>query len=101
MSFADNELNIIRWAESRQIIGKASPEVQALKTVSELGELCDEIIAGNRQKIQMEYGDVMVCMVILAAMLDINVDECMGMAYEKISARKGVSMANGLFVKSD
>ena len=33
------ELDIIRWAEARQIIPNSTPQAQLLKAVSEMGEL--------------------------------------------------------------
>lgn len=100
MNFDMLSMEVIRWAEKKQIIGKASPSTQALKTGSELGELFDEIIKGNKDKQAMELGDVMVCLIILADMLDLNITQSLRMAYAKIESRKGTSLDNGTFVKN-
>ena len=41
MTFNSLELDIVRWAEARGIIPNAEASTQLMKTVSELGELCD------------------------------------------------------------
>lgn len=101
MSFHDTEIEVIRWAMSKGIIGKATPHIQALKTVSELGELCDALIKGDSANVQMEMGDVVVCLIVLCAMLDIDLTDCLNQAYAKISKRQGTSLPNGVFVKSE
>jgi hypothetical protein len=44
-------------------------------------------------------GDVMVCLIIYCALLDINLVDCMEWAYEEIKERKGTLLENGVFVK--
>lgn len=90
---------VIEWAKQKQIIGKASPSTQTLKAASEMGELCDAVIKGDRKHIQMEMGDVIVTLIILCHMLEIDLTDCLEMAYNKISSRSGVSLPNGVFVK--
>lgn len=41
MSYAEVELDVIRWAEDRKIIPNAKPYTQLLKAFSEMGELAD------------------------------------------------------------
>jgi len=99
MSYAQTEMKVIQWAQSRKIIPNASSQVQILKAVSEMGELADELIKGNRDNIKMEFGDVVVALVILAAIEDFDLCQCFDMAYQKIKDRKGTMMPNGVFVK--
>jgi len=99
MSYADVELQIIRWAEARKIIPNSSPETQLLKAVSELGELADATIKKEPSKIRDGIGDVMVCLVNYCALQDINLVSCMEEAYAEIKDRKGTLMPNGVFVK--
>jgi NTP pyrophosphatase (non-canonical NTP hydrolase) len=99
MSYAQTEMNTIKWAEARKIIPNASSSTQLLKAVSEMGELADELIKGNREALKMELGDVIVTLVIFAAMEDIDTSECFELAYRKIKDRKGTMMPNGVFVK--
>jgi NTP pyrophosphatase (non-canonical NTP hydrolase) len=99
MSYAQHEIDVIRWAEARQIIPNASSSTQLIKAFSELGEMGDELIKGNRDAMKMELGDVMVTLVIFAAIEDVDLVECLGMAFDKIKDRKGTMMPNGVFVK--
>jgi NTP pyrophosphatase (non-canonical NTP hydrolase) len=100
MSYTQYELEVIRWAEDRKIIPNASSSTQLIKAFSELGEMGDELIKGNREAMKMELGDVMVTLVIFAAIEDVDIVECLGMAFDKIKDRKGTMMPNGVFVKA-
>lgn len=99
--YNDLEHAVIEWAKDRQIIGKASPSTQALKTVSEVGELCDEIIKGDKAAQIKEMGDVVVCLIILCEMLQVNLTDCLASVYDVIKNRTGKSLPNGTFVKSE
>lgn len=99
MSFAQTEMNVIQWAETRRIIPNASSSTQIIKAFSELGECGDELIKGNREAMKMELGDVMVTLVIFAALEDLDLCQCMEIAYEKIKHRSGTMLPNGVFVK--
>jgi phosphoribosyl-ATP pyrophosphohydrolase len=93
------ELDIICWAEARQIIPNAEPHTQLLKAVSEMGELADATIKNDMAEIKDGVGDVMVCLIIYCALQDINLVNCMAAAYETIKNRKGTLLPNGVFVK--
>ena len=99
MSYADYEMRIIQWAEARQIIPNSTPETQLLKCMSEMGELADATIKGDRLDVMDAVGDVMVCLVNYCALQDINLVDCMELAYEQIKDRKGTLLPNGVFVK--
>lgn len=99
MSFADAEMNIIRWLESRKIIPNSSPEVQLLKAVAELGELADATIKKDHEEVIDSVGDVMVCLISYCALQGINISDCMNVAYDQIKHRRGVLLPNGVFVK--
>lgn len=99
MSFAEIELQIIRWAEARKIIPNSNPETQLLKAMSELGELADATIKKDRDAIVDAVGDVMVCLVNYCALQDLNLVDCMEVAYDQIKNRRGTLLSNGLFVK--
>lgn len=99
MSYADVELEIIRWAEARRIIPNSTPETQLLKAVSEMGELADATIKKDKEDVIDAVGDVMVCLVNYCALQDINLVDCMQVAYDQIKNRKGTLMPNGVFVK--
>ena len=99
MSYAELEIDIIRWAEARKIIPNSTPDTQLLKAMSELGELADATIKKDKEGIIDGVGDVMVCLVNYCALQDINLVSCMKSAYEQIKHRKGTLMPNGVFVK--
>ena len=99
MSFVEVELDIIRWAEARKIIPNSTPETQLLKAVSEMGELADATIKKNHEDIVDAVGDIMVCLVNYCALQDINIVDCMKVAYDQIKNRKGILMPNGVFIK--
>jgi NTP pyrophosphatase (non-canonical NTP hydrolase) len=99
MSYADYEMRIIQWAEARRIIPNSTPETQLLKAISEMGELADATIKGDRLDVMDAVGDVMVCLVNYCALQDINLVDCMELAYEQIKDRKGTLLPNGVFVK--
>lgn len=90
--------NVIQWAEERGLMDNAGAERQALKAGSELGEFYDEILKGNKERQILELGDVIVTLILTGKMLDIDLEEALAAAYEKISKRKG-STVNGIFIK--
>ena len=101
MTYYELEYLIELWAKEKQIIGKASPSTQTLKTASELGELCDAIIKDDRNGQIDAIGDVMVCLIILCKMLELDLVVCLESAYNVIKNRTGTSLPNGTFVKDE
>ena len=99
MSYAQIEIDVIRWAEARKIIPNSTPEIQLLKAVSELGELADATIKKDRSAIIDGVGDVMVCLINYCALQDLDLVTCMKMAFSEIKDRKGTLMPNGVFIK--
>ena len=99
MSYANVEMKIIQWAEARRIIPNSTPDVQLLKAMSEMGELADATIKNDKEAIVDSVGDVMVCLVNYCALQDINLVDCMEVAYDQIKNRRGTLLPNGLFVK--
>lgn len=90
---------VIGWASARQIIPNAKPHSQLMKTGSELGELFDAELQGDRAKIIDGIGDVLVTLIIYATLHGLSLDDCLAAAYDEIKDRKGVLMPNGVFVK--
>jgi hypothetical protein len=99
MTYPIVELEVIRWAEARGIIPNATSKSQLLKAVSELGELADAEGKGDVNAIKDAVGDVMVCLINYCALRDINLVECLNLAFQQIKDRKGRLMADGTFVK--
>lgn len=98
--------SVIKWGVSKGILAKDpinnpdNHEKQTLKLVAEVGELADEIAKGNYDKAKMELGDVLVTTILLADLLGATIEECLHLAYEKISKRTGKTV-NGVFIKDD
>jgi len=99
MSYAAVEMKIIQWAEARKIIPNSTPDVQLLKAVSEIGELADATIKGDKEAIVDAVGDVMVCLINYCALQDIHLVDCMEVAYDQIKNRRGTLLPNGVFQK--
>ena len=99
MSYAQVEMQVIQWAEARKIIPNATSQTQLLKTMSELGELADALIKGDRDGIIDGLGDVLVTLIIVAAKEDLDLVDCLKSAYKEIKDRTGTMMPNGVFIK--
>jgi NTP pyrophosphatase (non-canonical NTP hydrolase) len=99
MSYAAVEIRIIQWAEARKIIPNSTPDVQLLKAISEMGELADATIKNDQEAIVDAVGDVMVCLINYCALQNINLVDCMEVAYDQIKNRKGTLLPNGVFRK--
>ena len=84
------------WARDKGILNTTDPKPQMLKVMAEVGELADDLGKGNDPR--GELGDVLVTLICLSGILNITLEESLGLAYEKISKRNGV-MVNGIFVK--
>lgn len=98
-TYAYLESEIVRWAEQRKIIPNSTPAAQLLKTMEELGELTRATIKNQQEEIIDGVGDVMVTLIIYCALKDINLVDCMEVAYDAIKHRKGTLNSNGVFVK--
>jgi NTP pyrophosphatase (non-canonical NTP hydrolase) len=98
-TYAALESEIVRWSEQRRIIPNSTPHAQLLKALSEMGELADATLKNQKDEIIDAVGDVMVCLINYCALQDINLVDCMEIAYDQIKHRKGTLMASGVFVK--
>ena len=111
--------NILDWAHARNLIDGSNPIAQLAKTIEECGEILTELQARERydpeklkhdldqaievyteynRKLKLEYGDVLVTIIVGMAQQGYTVEECLSLAYDKIKDRKG-KMVNGQFVK--
>lgn len=98
-SYAQLELEVIRWAEARRIIPNATPQAQLNKALEELAELFKAESQKNMDGIKDGVGDVLVCLINYCALKDIDLVSCLGLAYQEIKDRKGTLMPDGTFVK--
>lgn len=99
------------WGEEKRIVDPANADKQFMKFMEEVFEFktlldleilnfgsCGYYIQFDNTK--MEFGDVLVTLVILAKQLGLDWEECLSMAYEKIKDRKGKTI-DGVFVKEE
>lgn len=85
------------WAAEREI-DKQSADAGYRKTIEELGELSSAYSRQNTEMMADSLGDATVCLINLATQMGLDFKECLEMAYNEISDRKG-KMVNGVFVK--
>ena len=120
MSYADVELNIVRWSEARKIIPNSTALAQSMKTQEEVGEL---LVAATKLKVLQELkhlipeesfqkaheyymdefrdavGDVGVTLINACALADVDFVSCLEQAYQTIKDRKGTLLPSGIFLK--
>lgn len=99
MNFEKLEEQVLAWAGERNLLNKDNIKIQALKMVSEVGELCDGIVKGNEDEVIDGLGDVLVTLIILAKQMELNPVLCLNVAYQEIKNRKGKTI-DGAFVKN-
>lgn len=99
MSYASTEVKVIQWGEKRGIVQYSNPRAQAEKTKEELEELFDAIEANDRDAMADAYGDIMVTLVMGAAIADLDLQTCFELAYQTIKDRTGHLDVNGLWIK--
>ena len=99
MSYSELELKVLRWSEARKIIPNSTPVAQWKKAMEEMEELRDALYFEKLDDSKDAVGDVMVCLINICALLDINLVDCLGLAYEEIKDRKGYMNEEGIFVK--
>jgi len=87
----------VQWSEDRGIIKNSTDISQALKLVSEVGELADNINKGR--DVKDDIGDCLVCLTNIAKIRGLTLVECWEVAYEDIKDRKGFMNSNGVFIK--
>ena len=88
---------INQWHDDRKIVPNSSAAVQALKAMSEMGELADNIIKGK--DVTDDIGDIYVCLCSIARLSGTSMRGSIAYAYNDIKDRKGTLLPNGNFVK--
>jgi len=90
--------SVLNWATDRNLIEGSTPQAQFLKTVSEIGELADNLNKRRYEAAKDDIGDVLVTLIIIAEQIGTDLDDCLEVAWQSIKDRKGV-MRNGVFIK--
>lgn len=98
MDFEQLKTKVEEWADDKDLIRFEYRFIQFEKVVEEVFELKEEMIQNNKKNTKLEFGDVIVTLIILSNQLNIDFVECLEMAYDKISKRKGKTI-NGAFIK--
>lgn len=99
MSWNQIEMDVIRWSEERGIIPNSTSVAQYRKAQEEMHELHTALINRNRADIIDGLGDVLVCLINVAALENVDLTHCLQTAYNEIKQRKGYLNAGGIFVK--
>lgn len=99
MSYRELEMKVIQWGEARGIVQNSNPMAQAMKTYEEVEELYAAINKHNREEMMDAYGDILVTLIMGCATADIDLVECLELAYNEIKDRKGYLTFDGIFVK--
>lgn len=99
MSYPELSSKIYEWADQRGLIKPDNHKNQALKMVSEVGELCDAIIKDDQNGIVDGIGDTLVTLIILSEQLNLSLLDCLNEAYKEIKDREGKTV-NGTFIKN-
>lgn len=99
MSYSNTEMKVLQWGEARGIVQNSTVLAQANKTQEEVNELFQAIHSKDRAAMADAYGDIMVTLVIGAAIADLDIQTCFEMAYQEIKDRKGSLNSDGLWVK--
>lgn len=112
---------VIGWAEERNILLGSTPVKQLDKTSEEFNELQRAVAAYtifNSLNVEIDnwrvdfckdkylaatevkdaFGDILVTLIIAAKQLNLDLEDCLGSAWEEIKDRRG-KMINGKFVK--
>lgn len=99
MSYSDVEIKVVQWGEARGIVQNATAMSQAIKTLEETTELLDAINKKNIEEVKDAIGDIVVTLIMVCAVLDLDLTQCLKGAYEEIKDRKGYLTKEGVFVK--
>jgi len=94
---------VLVWANDKKLLSPNNTANQLDKFTEETAELEIEVnlLLKGESKLefaQMELGDVLVTLTILAKQLNTDLESCLQMAYDKIKVRKGKTI-NGTFIK--
>jgi uncharacterized protein YabN with tetrapyrrole methylase and pyrophosphatase domain len=93
------ELDVIRWSEAKGIIPNSTSTAQYRKAQEEMHELHTALIERDRAGIIDGLGDVLVCLINVAALENVDLTHCLASAYNEIKDRNGTMNAKGIFVK--
>lgn len=91
--------DVEQWFYDRGL-ENADPTKQMLKLFEESGELAEGLAKDNTELIVDALGDTLVVLIGLSLQLDLDLEQCLTVAYNEIKDRQG-KVINGVFVKED
>ena len=109
MNFEELQEKVLSWADDKDLLHAENVDKQFMKFIEEVFEFKTEmdisVFNGKVTKrfienLKLEMGDIFVTLIILCEQIGIDPEECLSMAYDKISKRKGRTI-NGCFVKEE
>lgn len=110
MEFKELEEKVLEWADIHDLLHEENAGKQFLKFVEEVFEFktemdnelsyTDPYVDEAVERMQLEMGDIFVTLIILCKQIEIDPQECLELAYEKIKNRKGETR-NGMFIKAE
>lgn len=110
MNFEELKTKVEQWANDKDLLHEENADKQFMKFIEEVFEFKSEmdvyfdgaetLKSLNKGYMEDEMGDIFVTLIVLCNQLGIDCIECLNMAYDKISKRKGKTV-NGLFIKEE
>lgn len=120
MNFEDLKIKVLIWANDKDLLHSENAKKQFMKFIEEVFEFNVEMVdyinrielckrtkiydkfsaATTERNMRLEMGDIFVTLIILCEQIGIDSEECLEMAYKKISKRKGRTI-NGQFIKEE
>lgn len=112
MNFEELKTKVEEWADDKDLLHEENADKQFMKFIEEVFEFKREIDISNLRRlvgdnkdfisrdINLEMGDIFVTLIILCKQLGIDCVECLQLAYDKISKRRGKTI-DGTFVKEE
>lgn len=88
------------WSRTRGLYSNGNPQTQALKLITEIGELFEGILKNDDFEIIDAIADIAIVLTNLADIIGLKIEECLPVGYDEINSRKG-KMINGSFVKQE
>lgn len=107
-TFEELRENVEKWAKDKDLLHRENIDKQFMKFVEEMFEFKAEMDFVDWKlnykeptfDLMLELGDVMVTLIVLSKQLNVDIVECLQLAYEKISKRRGKTV-NGTFIKEE
>ncbi|HFI0326241.1 TPA: MazG-like family protein [Streptococcus suis] len=103
-NFEELKNMVVCWAFEKNL-HLADPKIQWMRVTEEVGEIRDVLLKPTKfenpeRALKDALGDSLVTLIVLATQLNLDLVECLEIAYEEIKDRNG-KLVNGTYVKSE